>query len=281
MDELERACRPAIFRPRALPAAAPSAPRRPARRPDTRSRCRRSRCRSSSAGPAAFSPCFCERVVDFLERLDQRVEGRIPVGRALAEHDRLRRQRHLLAERIAGLRLLARPARRGRRRRRGLAPTTARPMAIRPQRAQGAQTASKSPDPRRPPAAHRFISRRRPRLPAQSGSRRCAAAGAAPFFRHITLRGTRSSNERARRPRIREDERSRQRDRGGRHARRAGADRGRRSARRRAAGRRALRPDDGALPAAHAAAPTPMCASTTATARRRAPAATACAASPS
>src|SRR6188508_2933866 len=61
-------------------------------------------------GPGGLHALLVERLVELLERLDQRVEGRIPVGRALAEHEGLRRQHHVLAERIGGPRL----ARRGR-----------------------------------------------------------------------------------------------------------------------------------------------------------------------
>ena len=81
---------------------------------------------------------------------------------------------------------------------------------------------------------------------------------------------------------LREDERSRQRDRGRRHARHAPSSiRRRRSRASPRSRRRALRPAHGALSGARRRAPTPLCASTTATARRPAPAATACAASPS
>ena len=62
-------------------------------------------------GAGGLHALLVERVVDLLERLDQRLESRIPVGRALAEHDGLRCQRHILAERIGGACL----ARRGRR----------------------------------------------------------------------------------------------------------------------------------------------------------------------
>ena len=78
-----------------------------------------------------------------------------------------------------------------------------------------------------------------------------AASGQRAPISHINRPMGPASHERARQSAFREDERSRQRDRGGRHAPVAGRDQRRGGARRRAAGRRALRPVDGALSAAH------------------------------
>ncbi len=82
---------------------------------------------------------------------------------------------------------------------------------------------------------------------------RCQTFQFAPTgqFAHIK-RQQRASHERARQPCLRQDERSRQRDRGGRHAWADGSDQRGRGARRRAAQRRALRPADDAACAAHA-----------------------------
>ena len=48
-----------------------------------------------------LQPLLLQRAVDVLESLDQGLESRIPVGRALGENDGFRRQRHLFAERVA------------------------------------------------------------------------------------------------------------------------------------------------------------------------------------
>ena len=139
-----------------------------------------------------LQPLLLQRGVDVLEGLDQRVEGRIPVRRALAEHDRLRRQRHLLAERIARVRLRRLRGRRRRwRLRDGSRPV--RPDDTRVDREQdrqpmrrGAQPTSNNLLETPPPAPLRrceFIPRRRARLPTSSSrpARRWRSANLSPY----------------------------------------------------------------------------------------------------